>query len=108
MQRGRDGPLLREEHYFLCSFQGDIQRFAALVRGHWSVENRCHWVLDVTFGEDRCQVRDLRAAHNFSLVRELVVKVLREHPSKLSLRRKRRRAALDPAFRLQLLASLHA
>jgi hypothetical protein len=53
-------------------------------------------------------VRDLRAAHNFSLLRELAVKVLREHPSKLSLRRKRRRAALDPVFRLQLLASLHA
>lgn len=108
VQRGRDGPPLREEHYFLCSFQGDIQRFASLVRGHWSVENRCHWVLDVTFGEDHCQVRDLRAAHNFSLLRELAVKVLREHPSKLSLRRKRRRAALDPVFRLQLLASLHA
>ncbi|MGV3658759.1 MAG: ISAs1 family transposase [Prosthecobacter sp.] len=107
VQRGRDGPPLVEQHYFLCSFKEDIGRFAALVRGHWSVENRCHWVLDVTFGEDHCQVRDKTAAHNFSLLRELVVTVLREHPSKLSLRRKRRRAALDPAFRAELLGPVH-
>jgi predicted transposase YbfD/YdcC len=108
IQRGRDGGPQIEVHYFLCSFKDDIKRFAALVRGHWSVENRCHWVLDVTFGEDHCQVRDRTAAHNFSLMRELALKVLRDHPVKLSLRRKRRRAALDPDFRLQILANLHA
>jgi hypothetical protein len=78
------------------------------VRGHWSVENRCHWVLDVTFGEDHCQVRDKNAAHNLSILRELVSKVLRDLPSSLSLRRKRRRAALNPDFRLQILGLLHA
>lgn len=108
VQRSHTEPLLVEEHYFLCSFKEDIERFANLVRRHWAVENRCHWVLDVTFGEDHCQVRDRTAAHNFSILRELVMKVLRDLPSKLSLRRKRRRAALDPTFRLQLLGALHA
>jgi len=108
VQRGRDGEPLVEQHYFLCSFKDDVERFAALVRGHWSVENRCHWVLDVTFGEDHCQVRDRTAAHNFSLLRELAIKALRDHPGKLSLRRKRRRAALDPDYRLQILGLLHA
>ncbi len=107
VQRGRDGPPLVEQHYFLCSFKEDVERFATLVRGHWSVENRCHWVLDVTFGEDHCQVRDKTAAHNFSLLRELAMKTLRGHSSKLSLRRKRRRAALDPAFRSELLDLVH-
>jgi hypothetical protein len=65
-------------------------------------------VLDVTFGEDHCQVRDRSAAHNFSLLRELALKALRDHPDKLSLRRIRRRAALDPDFRPQILAQLHA
>lgn len=108
VRRNHEGPLLVEEHYFLCSFKGDVQRFAGLVRGHWSVENRCHWVLDVTFGEDHCQVRDRRAAHNLCLLREMVIHVLRQHPAKLSLRRKRRRALLDPLFRLQLLNHVHA
>jgi predicted transposase YbfD/YdcC len=108
VQRERDDEAQIEVHYFLCSFKGDIERFATLVREHWSVENRCHWVLDVTFGEDHCQVRDRTAAHNFSLLRELAMKALRDHPGKLSLRRKRRRAALDPDFRLQILGKLHA
>ena len=99
---------MEEIHYFLCSFKADAPRLAALVRGHWSVENRCHWVLDVTFGEDHCQVRDKNAAHSLSIMREMVIKALRNEPSKLSLRRKRRRAALDPSFRLDLLAFLHA
>ena len=61
----------------------------------------------MTFGEDNSQVRDKTAAHNFSIQRELVMKVLRDHPSKLSLRRKRRRASLDPNFRLELLGFIH-
>jgi len=108
VQRSMDGPPLIEEHYFLCSFKGDVGRFAALVRDHWAVENRCHWVLDVTFGEDHSQVRDRGAAHNFSILRELALKVLRDSPAKMSLRRKRKRAALDPNFRLQLLSAVHA
>jgi len=108
VQRSHDGPPWIEEHYFLCSFKDDIKRFASLVRGHWSVENRCHWVLDVTFREDHSQVRDKTAAQNFSIQRELAMKVLRDHPSKLSLRRKRRRASLDPNFRLKLLGIIHA
>jgi len=78
------------------------------VRGHWSVENRCHWVLDVTFGEDHCQVRDKNAAHNLSILCEMAMRALRREPSKLSLRRKRRRAVMDNSFRLDLLAYLHA
>ena len=100
--------MTEEVHYFLCSFKADVQRLSQLVRGHWSVENRCHWVLDVTFGEDHCQVRDENAAHNLSILREMAMLALRREPSKLSLRRKRRRASLDPSFRLDLLAYLHA
>ena len=107
-QRNHKDRMQEEVHYFLCSFPADAARLAQLVRGHWSVENRCHWVLDVTFGEDHCQVRDKKAAHNLSILREMVMKALRAEPSKLSLHRKRRRAALDPSFRLHLLGFLHA
>ena len=100
----QSGELLEETHYYLSSLPADVMRQAALIRGHWSVENSCHWVLDVTFGEDHCQVRDANAAHNLSIVREISAKVLKLHPSKSSLRAKRKRAALDPNFRAELLA----
>jgi predicted transposase YbfD/YdcC len=108
IQRSHSSPMLEEVHYFLCSFKADAQRLAKLVRGHWSVENRCHWVLDVTFREDHCQVRDKNGAHNFSILREMAMKALRSEPSKLSLRRKRRRASHDPDFRLKIFSLLHA
>jgi len=65
-------------------------------------------VLDVTFREDHCQLRGQNGAHYLSILREMAMKALCNEASKLSLRRKRRRAALDPNFRAQLLAALHA
>jgi len=96
----------QETHYYLSSLTCDAAAHAALVRNHWSVENTCHHVLDVTFGEDDCQVRDRHGAHNLCLLRELAAKVLRDHPLKKSMRAKRKLAALDPAFRFSLLATL--
>jgi len=41
-----------EVRYYLSSLPVDVGLFARAVRGHWSVENACHWSLDVTFRED--------------------------------------------------------
>ena len=41
-----------ERRYYLSSLRTDAEQFARAVRGHWSVENQLHWVLDVVFGED--------------------------------------------------------
>ena len=65
-------------------------------------------VADVVFGEDHCQVRDTAAAHNLSILREMALKALRNETSKGSLRSKRKRASLDPSFRLGLLLALQA
>lgn len=96
--------LSRETHYYLSSLGEDAAHHADLIRSHWSVENTCHHVLDVTFGEDDCQVRERNAAHNLCVLRELSSKVLRDHPEKKSMRAKRKLAALDPAFRFSLLS----
>ncbi len=46
-------------------------RFARAVRGHWSVENQCHWMLDVNLGEDQSQARVGHAAENLDTFRRL-------------------------------------
>lgn len=66
MQRSHEGPPVEEVYYFVCTFKDDVESSVKLARGHWSVENRCHWVLDVTFNEDHCQVKDRNAAHNLT------------------------------------------
>lgn len=98
--------LSRETHYYLSSLTSDAGCHAKLVRHHWSVENACHYTLDVTFHEDDCQVRDRSAAHNLCIMRELSAKILRDHPAKKSMRAKRKLAALDPTFRLSLLSMI--
>jgi predicted transposase YbfD/YdcC len=50
---------------------------AAWVQGHWGIENRLHWVRDVTFDEDRSQVRTGAAPHVMAALRNLVISLLR-------------------------------
>jgi predicted transposase YbfD/YdcC len=53
------------------------ERILELVRGHWSIENRLHWVRDVTFDEDRSQVRKGAAAQTMAALRNLAIGLLR-------------------------------
>jgi len=50
---------------------------AAWVQGHWTIENKIHWVRDVVFDEDRSQVRTGNAAHAMASVRNTVISLLR-------------------------------
>ena len=50
-----------------------------LLRGHWGIENRAHWVRDVTFDEDRCRVRSGAAPQALAACRNLAIALLRRH-----------------------------
>ena len=52
-------------------------RLLRLWRGHWEIENRLHWVRDVTFDEDRCQVRSGSGPQVLAAVRNTVLAVVR-------------------------------
>jgi hypothetical protein len=73
-------------------------------RAHWGVES-FHWTLDVTFDEDRRRTRKDASALNFAVIRHTGYNILRTDKTKGSLRRKRLRACIDPAFRTKLFAS---
>ncbi len=53
----RDGKETSEVRYFISSLDVGVKKFAAAVRGHWSIENKLHWTLDVTFNEDQSRIR---------------------------------------------------
>lgn len=46
-------------------------------RGHWSIENKMHWVLDVTFDEDRSQIRNLNGPMVITCLRRFAISLLR-------------------------------
>ncbi len=92
-----------ETAYFLSSLPADAERILDATRAHWAVENTFHWTLDVTFAEDASRVRLDNAPENFAILRHVAFNLLKRHPSKASLKRKRFRAALDDSFLLELL-----
>lgn len=79
--------------------------FAKAARSHWGIENRLHWVLDVTFREDDCRVRKDHAPHNFAALRKFALTLLRQDTQypKRSLRSRRKTAERLPDYRASLL-----
>ena len=76
----RKGRTTRETAYAVTSLtpaEASPQRLLALWRGHWGIENRLHWVRDVTFDEDRCQVRTGAAPQVLAALRNTVIGTLR-------------------------------
>ena len=101
-----DGQAPTELGYSLSSLPVEAKTFGHAVRTHWSIENTCHWVLDVVFREDDCRLRIGHAAENMSLLRRLAMNLLRREKSdKRGVQVKRLKAALDEKYLLKVLRS---
>lgn len=89
--------------YYLSSLEVCAMTLARAVRGHWSVENSCHWVLDVVFREDDSRVRTGYAAENLGLVRRLALSLLQqEKTAKVGVQNKRLKAARSEEYLLKV------
>ena len=95
----------RETRYYISSLSGEAVAFAEAVRGHWSIENSCHWILDIAFREDECRVRKANGAQNFAVLRRIALNLLKqEHTAKCGIKAKRLKAGWDEAYLLKVLA----
>jgi predicted transposase YbfD/YdcC len=74
------GELKRQETAYgitsLSPEKADAERLLTLNRGHWAIENRLHWVRDMTFNEDRSQVRSKEGPRVMATLRNLVISLL--------------------------------
>ena len=78
--RRRKGKAKIETSYIITSLspqQATPAQLLRLVRGHWGIENRLHWVRDVTFDEDRCQIRTGTAPQVMAALCNLVIGMFR-------------------------------
>ena len=76
----RDGETSQEVRYFITSAPRPLANAALLlrwVRGHWSIENRSHYVRDVTFGEDASQIRKGSGPEVMAALRNAAIGLLR-------------------------------
>ena len=99
-------PFSLEQRYYIASRNLAPAEVAEAVRSHWGIENQLHWVLDVTMKEDASTVRKDNAPENISLLKKIVLNLLRMDTTdtvKSSLRLKRKRAAWDDDLRMRFL-----
>jgi len=100
----RDGKLCYEYRYYILSRKLSARRFAEAVRSHWSIENRLHWQLDVTFQEDQSRLRRGHADANFSILRRTALSLLKNnHSLKVGVKNKRLAAGWDDNYLEQVL-----
>lgn len=99
-----DGVKSISVRHYISSFDTSAEGFLDIIRGHWSVENGLHWMLDVVFREDDARARKDNSPLNFNVLRKIALAVLRKTAIKASsVRRKMMKAARDPHFLAQLL-----
>jgi predicted transposase YbfD/YdcC len=79
------------------------KQFQSWVRSHWSIENSCHWVLDVAFREDDHRLREGHGPQNMSLVRKVALAMLKKADAKCGIKNRRLKAGWDNIYLEQVL-----
>jgi predicted transposase YbfD/YdcC len=105
----RTAKVKKQKRYYITSDPSCTPEKALRTsRLHWDIENLLHWTLDVTFKEDHSRARLKHAALNLSVLRRMVINMLRkvDSPKKLSLKRKRFKALMDNAYALKVLNAI--
>lgn len=91
-----------EVRFFITSLALNVAVFARAVRGHWSIENNLHWVLDVSFREDETRSRKDHTAENLAWIRRLTVSLFAQDGTKVGVKCKRKMAGWDDEYLLEL------
>ena len=104
-RRVGDGPEALETRFYISSMGLKAKAFAEAVRGHWSIENNLHWVLDVVFQEDASRLRKDHGPENLGLVRRIALSLLKRATTKkkVGIACKRRQAGWNNDFLVAVL-----
>jgi predicted transposase YbfD/YdcC len=99
------GKVSVERCHYISTISGiDAELIGGHIRGHWSIENKVHWQLDISFNEDKSRVRKGHAAENYSRLNRIALNVLkRETTLKASVKGKRLYAGWHDDYLLKLM-----
>src|SRR5271157_1522226 len=98
----RDGQETVEVRYYISSLTLDVKRFARAARGHWGIENGCHWSLDMTFREDESRLRERHLRENFAWLNRFALSLLKQHPGRQRVVMKRRSCGWSETFLMEV------
>jgi len=92
-----------DTRYYISSADLTAEAAANAVRGHWGIENRLHWVLDVVFDEDQSRLRTGHGARNMAVVRHFAINLVRQAKDNKSIRLRRKLAGWDQDYLASIL-----
>jgi predicted transposase YbfD/YdcC len=101
----RDGKETIEVRYYISSLAMGVKQLARAVRGHWGIENGCHWILDVTYREDESRIREESLRENMAWLNRFTLSLLKQHHDRKSIAMRRRCCGWNENYLLQILAS---
>ncbi len=93
-----------ETAYYLMSAALTPERLCQVVRSHWGIENRLHWILNVVMNEDQVRSRSDNSPYNLAILRHMALNLMHKDRSNVSLRAKFNLAAWRDDFLIKLLA----
>jgi len=103
-EREINGTIEKGTRYYASSRAADAETFARWIRGHWSIENNLHYVLDVIFQEDASQINTGNSAENIALIRRVIMNIITQFDPDRGMANARRSATYDPRYLRGLLA----
>jgi predicted transposase YbfD/YdcC len=102
------GNIAIEKRYYISSLAAETKPTLNAIRQHWGVENKLHWVLDISFGDDQSRIRKGNAPRNMAIIKKTVLNLLnvvKKASPRLSLKRMRKMAGWDNTFLEKILTA---
>ena len=101
------GKTSREVRLMISDLSSDqIAHLGRSARAHWGIENKLHWVLDVSFGEDANRTRRGHGAENLSILRRLAMGLMYKIKGKRTIPNLMFQLALNPEERTKVIRQI--
>jgi predicted transposase YbfD/YdcC len=97
------GKVEEETRYYISSLKADAPLINKSVRNHWSIENKLHWMLDVSFREDASRKRKDNSTHNYGMICKIALNMIKQVPGKGSYKSRKFRALINDTEREKLM-----
>lgn len=102
--RSVKGKTSEEMRYYIASRKTDAKTYGSEIHLHWGIENKVHWQLDVSYGEDKSKVRKDNGPENLSVLKRCIMNLLKaDTKTKAGIKNKRAKAGWSKDYMISLL-----
>lgn len=105
-KRDTNGVITEDKRYYISGVKQNAKYFNTKIRSHWSIENKLHWQLDMSFDEDRCKTRKDNGAENHNTLRKMALQILTNQSDKHSIKERRKKAGWSDKYLMELLKNV--